>query len=60
MELYASGFNAWNQLVFEGPVSQDEPEDLRQFTRVLTGNTIIEPPRASLSHTTGGFNPTDS
>ncbi|KAK7748033.1 hypothetical protein SLS53_001285 [Cytospora paraplurivora] len=33
MELYASGFNAWNQLAFEGPGSQDEPEDLRQFTR---------------------------
>lgn len=52
MELYASGFNAWGQLTFENPGPHDEPEDLHQFARVLTGN-VIEHLRASLSHTTG-------
>lgn len=52
MELYASGFNAWNQLIFKSPASHDEPEDLHKFTCVLTGNAI-EYPRAYLSHTTG-------
>ncbi|KUI57734.1 Regulator of chromosome condensation [Cytospora mali] len=37
MELYASGFNAWNQLNFESPASHDEPEDLHQFTSYETG-----------------------
>ncbi|KAG4031667.1 hypothetical protein MFRU_008g00320 [Monilinia fructicola] len=35
MELWACGFNAWNQLQFEGDLS-DEPKDLFTFKRVLT------------------------
>lgn len=44
MELWACGFNAWNQLHFEGVLS-DEPEDVFTFKRVLTskrGIRIIE------------------
>ncbi|KAJ0124947.1 hypothetical protein J7T55_006290 [Diaporthe amygdali] len=51
MELYASGFNAWGQLQFHGSESRAEPDDLRKFTRVLTGDAIRRP-RTSLSHTT--------
>ncbi|KAL2136673.1 hypothetical protein VTI74DRAFT_2405 [Chaetomium olivicolor] len=34
MTLYATGFNAWNQLQFEKP-GDDEPDDLSSFTCVL-------------------------
>ncbi|KAF4971741.1 hypothetical protein FSARC_1540 [Fusarium sarcochroum] len=39
MELYATGFNAWNQLVFE-PSPSEEPDDIFTFSRELTGNSI--------------------
>ncbi|KAK3321015.1 regulator of chromosome condensation 1/beta-lactamase-inhibitor protein II [Cercophora scortea] len=47
MELWAAGFNAWNQLRFpDGALPcDDEPEDISVFTRVLTDNVIdhVEP-----------------
>lgn len=54
MELYAAGFNAWNQLLFPPlpPQCETEPDDLHVFTKVLTGGDI-ERPRATLSYTTG-------
>lgn len=39
MELYASGFNAWNQLQFGGS-QEGEPYDLRQFEKVLSDEGI--------------------
>lgn len=51
MELWASGFNAWNQLQFDGePVA--EPRDLQKFKRLLE-NERIEVLRTSLSATLG-------
>lgn len=52
MELYASGFNAWDQLQFQATESHAEPDDLHEFTCVLKGDTI-DRPRPSLSYTTG-------
>lgn len=46
MELYASGFNAWNQLIFEPSMIEEEPDDLHVFTKVLGAQTISRP----LSH----------
>jgi hypothetical protein len=47
MELYASGFNAWGQLTFRHNTveNDDEPADLRAFTRVLRDKVIrnVEP-----------------
>ncbi|KAK0635014.1 regulator of chromosome condensation 1/beta-lactamase-inhibitor protein II [Bombardia bombarda] len=44
MELYATGFNAWNQLRFEdggnGLHLHQEPDDIRVFTRVLSDDAI--------------------
>ncbi|KAK3683655.1 regulator of chromosome condensation 1/beta-lactamase-inhibitor protein II [Podospora appendiculata] len=41
MELWATGFNAWNQLHFPNSAPPcDEPEDISVFTRVLTDNVI--------------------
>ncbi|KAB8290227.1 hypothetical protein EYC80_011096 [Monilinia laxa] len=40
MELWACGFNAWNQLQFEDDLS-DEPKDLFTFKRVLTSKGSI-------------------
>ncbi|KAK3293476.1 regulator of chromosome condensation 1/beta-lactamase-inhibitor protein II [Chaetomium fimeti] len=37
MVLYATGFNAWNQLQFETP-GVDEPDDISSFTCVLQGD----------------------
>ncbi|KAG6360094.1 hypothetical protein INS49_011150 [Diaporthe citri] len=51
MELYASGFNAWGQLQFQDAESHAEPDDLHEFTCVLTGDAI-DRPRPSLSYTT--------
>ncbi|KAK7740180.1 hypothetical protein SLS63_001380 [Diaporthe eres] len=51
MELYASGFNAWGQLQFQATESHAEPDDLHDFTCVLTGD-VIDRPRTSLSYTT--------
>ena len=39
MELYTTGFNAWNQLVFE-PSPAEEPDDIFTFTKILTGKSI--------------------
>lgn len=46
MELYATGFNAWNQLIFEPSMIKDEPDDLHVFTKVLGAQTVSRP----LSH----------
>ncbi|TGO19012.1 hypothetical protein BTUL_0006g00450 [Botrytis tulipae] len=40
MELWACGFNAWNQLQFEGDLP-DEPEDVLSFKRVLRAEGSI-------------------
>ena len=54
MELYASGFNAWNQLCFDSTVSDGdtEPKDLSSFTCVLE-DALIERPDARQSFTIG-------
>ncbi|TGO23886.1 hypothetical protein BPAE_0118g00130 [Botrytis paeoniae] len=41
MELWACGFNAWNQLQFEGDLP-DEPEDVLTFKRVLRAEGSIK------------------
>ncbi|KAF7874035.1 hypothetical protein EAF04_002707 [Stromatinia cepivora] len=41
MELWACGFNAWNQLQFEGDLP-DEPEDVFAFQRVLKAKGSIK------------------
>ncbi|KAF7927086.1 hypothetical protein EAE99_005417 [Botrytis elliptica] len=41
MELWACGFNAWNQLQFEGDLP-DEPEDVLSFKRVLRAEGSID------------------
>ncbi|WAO93162.1 Hypothetical protein NCS54_01069700 [Fusarium falciforme] len=35
MELYATGFNAWNQVTFEPSAVKDEPDDIFSFTKIL-------------------------
>jgi hypothetical protein len=52
MELYASGFNAWGQLRFQASETNDDPDDLHEFTCVLTGEAIDQP-RLSLSYSLG-------
>jgi hypothetical protein len=52
MELYAVGFNAWNQLIFEPSMIEDEPDDLFLFKKVL-GAEEISRPRPRLCYTTG-------
>lgn len=54
MELYATGFNALNQLAFEASQKQDEPDDVYAFTKVLQG-TRIDRPLARLASTCGAF-----
>lgn len=49
-----SGFNAWGQLQFQAPERHVEPDDLCEFTCVLTGDAINRP-RPSMSHTSGRF-----
>ncbi|EXV04632.1 regulator of chromosome condensation (RCC1) domain protein [Metarhizium robertsii] len=51
MDLFAAGFNAWNQLCFV-PESGDvaEPKDLSTFTKVLDDD-CLERPRAGLYYT---------
>ncbi|KAK0613765.1 regulator of chromosome condensation 1/beta-lactamase-inhibitor protein II [Immersiella caudata] len=55
MELYATGLNAWGQLHFDkDEQSNEEPDDLSTFTRVLTVNGIegVHPfPSYTLVHT---------
>lgn len=56
MELYAAGFNAWNQLDFcnDGADAgiRSEPRDVTPFTRILSAETI-ERPVSHLSATFG-------
>lgn len=52
MELWACGFNAWNQLQFEGDLS-DEPEDLFNFKRVLEAKGSIKILETSFSASLG-------
>ncbi|KAF5722661.1 e3 ubiquitin ligase HERC6 [Fusarium mundagurra] len=40
MELYATGFNAWNQLTFDPSPADEEPDDLFTFTKVLEAKSI--------------------
>ncbi len=51
MELYATGFNAWNQLLF-GEDLEDEPHDLYEFHCVLKDKNI-RVLRTGLSSTLG-------
>ena len=51
MELYASGFNAWDQLRFD-KTNGTEPEDISGFTCVLKDDTIHDI-KAFLSYTLG-------
>ncbi|KAK8039235.1 hypothetical protein PG993_007646 [Apiospora rasikravindrae] len=51
MELYASGNNAWNQLIFDGAeYASKEPTDFTSFQLVLS-DPVIERPHASLACT---------
>lgn len=54
MDLYATGFNAWNQLEFDyGRPRADatpEPRDFTSFARILSAE-VIEPPTSGLSYT---------
>ncbi|TFB01810.1 hypothetical protein CCMA1212_006386 [Trichoderma ghanense] len=43
MELFATGFNAWNQLSFAQGNLPEEPDDLYGFTKVLSAATIERP-----------------
>lgn len=54
MELYATGFNAWNQLDFgeNDPGRNDEPNDLRAFTCILR-DRVIRNVEAFLTYTSG-------
>lgn len=57
MDLFATGFNAWNQLSFaQGNNLPEEPDDLYGFTKVLSATTI-ERPVSRLTYTIGTSNP---
>jgi hypothetical protein len=53
-ELYAAGFNAWNQLTFDrSMINQNkEPDDIFTFTKVLGGQEL-GPPAPTLYYTHG-------
>jgi hypothetical protein len=51
IELYASGFNAWNQLRFDSDLVE-EPYDLWRFEKVLE-DEVIEIWRVGFSSTLG-------
>jgi hypothetical protein len=40
MELWAAGFNAWNQLRFDGSALSDEPDDILTFQCVLEAEDV--------------------
>ncbi|KAF9762799.1 hypothetical protein IL306_003332 [Fusarium sp. DS 682] len=40
MELYATGFNAWNQLIFDPSAADEDPDDLFTFTKVLAAKSF--------------------
>ncbi|KAF3074566.1 hypothetical protein CFAM422_003525 [Trichoderma lentiforme] len=50
MDLFATGFNAWNQLSISQKILTDEPHDLFAFTKVLSA-TAIERPVSRLTYT---------
>ncbi|PNP48005.1 hypothetical protein THARTR1_10424 [Trichoderma harzianum] len=50
MHLFATGFNAWNQLSMEQKILPDEPHDLFAFTKVLAA-TAIQRPVSRLTYT---------
>ncbi|KAF7563099.1 hypothetical protein G7046_g1038 [Stylonectria norvegica] len=53
MELYATGFNAWNQLIFDAAKPNEEnkePDDIFRFIKVL-GEHTLERPFAHLCYT---------
>jgi hypothetical protein len=54
MSLYAAGFNAWNQLNFEPSPTDEEPDDLFTFTKVLASKAVghIAP---KISYTAGKY-----
>ncbi|KAK3387207.1 regulator of chromosome condensation 1/beta-lactamase-inhibitor protein II [Podospora didyma] len=55
-ELYATGFNAWNQLRFEeGADSSDEPDDISSFTCVLRDDEGIDAVWPFFSYTLESF-----
>lgn len=55
MMLYASGFNAFNQLSFPPSMAgHGEPSDLHVFEAIFGGDEI-QRPQASLYHTSGTF-----
>jgi hypothetical protein len=51
MELYACGFNAWNQLLFDDTL-EEEPQDLWLFQKALKQD-VIDICRADFSSTLG-------
>ena len=54
MELYATGFNAWNQLRFDrGADSSEEPDDVSSFTCVLRDDEGIDFVQPFFSYTLG-------
>jgi len=54
MELYATGFNAWNQLRVADPLTgwDDEPDDMFRFTCVFADEAIRDV-RPALTYTRG-------
>lgn len=52
MDLFAAGFNAWNQLRFGDELIESDPEDVSTFSKVLTDH-VVERPRAGLHYTLG-------
>jgi hypothetical protein len=54
MELYATGFNAWNQLTFDPSPADEEPDDVFTFTKVLTAKSIGRI-SSELSYTVGRY-----
>ncbi len=55
MQLYAAGFNAWDQLYFD-KVKVADPDDLFSFTRVLDRDSINSV-SSFLSYTAGKITP---
>ena len=53
MRLYATGFNAWNQLQLEAASVDVNPDDISSFTCVLHDDSPVDRIRAFLSYTVG-------
>lgn len=54
MELYATGFNAWNQLTFDPSTVKDEPDDIFSFTKIL-GTQRLDRVVSQMCYTAGIF-----